>query len=55
MIITIKTAVTFELPKDKELIEQFWHDNPDWVMDTPTTNTVTYRRTQIFGIGGDTK
>ena len=55
MIITIKTAVTFELPKDKELIEQCGHDNPDWVMDTPTTNTVTYRRTQIFGIGGDTK
>ena len=53
MIITIKTAVTFQLPKEKELMEQFERDNSDWVLDAPTTNTVTFRRTQIFGIGGD--
>ena len=53
MIITTKTAVTFQLPKEKELMEQFERDNPDWVLDNPTTNTVTYRRTQIFGIGGN--
>lgn len=51
MIITIKTAVTFQLPKEKELIEQFECDNSDWIIDSPTTNTITYRRTQIFGVG----
>ena len=53
MIITIKTAVTFRLPKEKALMEQFERDFSDWVLDAPTTNTVTYRRTQILGIGGD--
>ncbi len=53
MIITIQTAVTFILPKEKILAEQFERDNSDWVMDSTTTTTVTYRRTQIFGIGGD--
>lgn len=53
MIITIKTVVTFQLPKEKELMEQFERDNSDWVLDTYTTNTATYRRSQIFGIGGD--
>lgn len=55
MIITVKTAVTFQLPKEKELVEQFERDNSDWIVDTLTTNTVTYRRTQIFGVGGDTE
>lgn len=53
MIITIKTAITFLLPKDKELMEQFERDNPDWVLDTATTNTATFRRTQMIGIGGE--
>lgn len=55
MIITVETAVTFLLPQEKGLVEQFERDNPDWIMDTLTTNTVTYRRTQILGMGGDTE
>lgn len=54
MIITIKTAVTFQLPKEKELMEQFERDNSDWVLDTATTGTATFRRTQVFGVGGET-
>ena len=38
MIITVKTAVTFQLPKEKELVEQFERDNSDWIVDTLTTN-----------------
>lgn len=62
MIITIKTAVTFKLPKEKELMEQFERDNSDWELDndlaskwhyTTTTNTATYRRTQMFEVGAD--
>ena len=53
MIITIKTTVTFMLPKEKALMEQFERDNSDWVLDTITTNTVTFCKTQMFGIGGD--
>ena len=33
MIITIKTAVTFRLPKEKALMEQFKQNNSDWVLD----------------------
>ena len=53
MIIIIKTAVTFQLPKEKELMEQFERDNSDWIMEDATTGTVTFRRTQILGVGGD--
>lgn len=62
MIITIKTAVTFNLPKEKELMEQFEHNNSDWEVDddlatmwhcTPTSHSATYRRTQIFEIGAE--
>ena len=64
MIITLKTAVTFRLPKEKALMEQFEQDFPEWVLDddlasmwhyTPTTNTATYRRTQMFEVGADWK
>ena len=53
MMITVKTAVTFILPKEKALMEEFERDSSDWVMETATTNTVTYLRTQILGIGGE--
>ena len=62
MIITIKTAVTFNLPKEKELMEQFEQNNSDWEVDddlvtmwhcTPTSLSATYRRTQIFEIGAE--
>lgn len=64
MIITIKTAVTFRLPREKALMEEFERNNSDWEVDndlatmwhyTPTTNSATFRRTQIFEIGADWK
>ena len=53
MIITIKTAVTFNLPKEKALMEEFERNNSDWVMEDATTTGTTFKRTQIFGIGGE--
>ncbi len=54
MTITVKTAITFQLPKEKECMKQFECDNSDWVLEAQA-NTVTYRRTQIFGLRGDTE
>ncbi len=50
MLITEKTAVTFRLPKEKELMEKFMEDNPDWYYEV-TSNQVTFKRTQMFEVG----
>ena len=50
MFITEKTVVTFILPKEKDLMEKFMADNPDWYYDV-TSNQVTFKRTQMFEIG----
>lgn len=50
MLITEKTAVTFILPKEKELMEKFMADNPDWHYEV-TSNQVTFKRTQMFDVG----
>ena len=50
MLITEKTAVTFILPKEKELMEKFMVDNQDWYYEV-TSNQVTFKRTQMFEVG----
>lgn len=50
MLITQKTAVTFRLPKEKEQMEKFVADNPDWYCEV-TSNQTTFKRTQMFEIG----
>jgi len=50
MLITEKTAVTFRLPKEKELMEKFMADNPDWYYEV-ISNQVTFKRTQMFEVG----
>ena len=60
MFITIKTSVTFRLPEEKELMEEFDRNNADWVMEndletmwhyTTTSNQATFKRTQMFEVG----
>lgn len=53
MLITIKTAVTFRLPKEKELMEKFERDNPDWHCEKANTVGATLKRTQMFEVGAD--
>lgn len=64
MIITIKTAVTFKLPREKALMEEFEQNNSDWELDndlasmwhcSATSHSATYRRTQIFEIGAESE
>lgn len=64
MIITIKTAVTFRLPREKALMEEFERNNSDWELDndlasmwhcSTTSHSATYRRTQIFEIGAESE
>lgn len=64
MIIIIKTAVTFKLPKEKEIMEEFEQNNQGWELDndlasmwhySATSNSATYRRTQILEIGAESK
>lgn len=50
MFITEKTAVTFILPKEKDLMEKFMADNPDWYYDV-ISNQATFKRTQMFEVG----
>ena len=50
MLITEKTAVTFILPEEKELMEKFMADNPDWYYEV-TSNQVTFKRTQMLVVG----
>lgn len=50
MFITEKTVVTFILPKEKELMEKFMTDNPDWYYEV-MSNQVTFKRTQMFEVG----
>ena len=50
MFIIEKTMVTFIFPKEKELMEKFMADNPDWHYEI-TLNQVTFKKTQMFEIG----
>lgn len=51
MFIMEKTTVTFVLPKENELMRKFMADNPDWNYEIISTNSVTFKRTQMFEIG----
>lgn len=53
MIITIKTAVTFRLPEEIKQMEKFESNNRDWAPVVISTSTATFKRTQIFEVGGD--
>ena len=55
MMITIKTAVTFQLPEEIKQMEKFESNNRDWVPEVISTSTATFKRTQIFEVGGDTE
>ncbi len=53
MLITTKTAITFRLPKEKALMEEFETKNPDWVIEDMTTIGATFKRTYMVDIGSD--
>ena len=54
MIISIKSAITFDIPKEKELMDRFAKDNPDWYcVDTISSRSMTFKRSEIFQIGTD--
>ena len=64
MLLTIKTEITFRLPKEKALMEEFETKNTDWVKDdslssqwhyTESTTSATFKRTDMVEIGADWK
>lgn len=52
MFIMHKVVVTFILPKEKEQMEKFMKDNPDWYYEA-TLNQIKFKRTQIFEFDGE--